>query len=52
MELLLYGIENSQNLSKRRCVATSFSGSYNFSRNTITSLGDLHRFRIALSSSL
>ena len=30
-------------------VATSFAGSYNFPRNSKTSLGDLHRFRIALS---
>ena len=49
--LLFCGIENSWNLSKRCCVATSFSGSYHFPRNSKTSLGDQHRFRIALSRS-
>ena len=33
MGLLLCGIEKSWNLSKRCCVATSFSGSYHFPRN-------------------
>ena len=43
MGLLFFGIKNSWNLSKRCFVATSFSGSYNFRRNSKTSLGDLHR---------
>ena len=52
MGLLFGGIENSWNLSKRCCEATSVSGSYQFPRNLKTSLGDLQRIRIALSSSL
>ena len=52
MGLLFCGIENSWNLSKRCCVATSFSGLYHFPRNSKISHGDLHRFSIALSLSL
>ena len=50
MGLLFCGIENSWNLSKRYCVATSFSRPYHFPINSKNSLGDLHRFSIALSS--
>ena len=52
MGLLFCGIENSGNVSKRWCVATSFSGSYHFTTNSKTSLGDVHRFGITLSFSL
>ena len=51
MGFLFCGTENTWNLSKKCSVATSFLMTNHFSRNSKTSLGDLHGFRIALSSS-